>query len=90
MRRICILAAFYAISMHGAAAAEITVKVSDADQQNFASLPGAVDACVAGLQLRGDAQMCKAISSFAKMVRLIWKTYCDVSPLQDFVGKPGA
>jgi hypothetical protein len=45
--------------------AEITVKVSDADQQAFGNLPGAVDACVAGLQLRGDAAMCKAIAAFA-------------------------
>jgi hypothetical protein len=46
-------------------AGEITVKVSDGDQQSFAALPGAVDQCVAGLQLRGDAAMCKAIVQFA-------------------------
>jgi hypothetical protein len=48
-----------------AMAGEITIKVSDADQQAFGNLPGAVDACVAGLQLRGDAAMCKAIAAFA-------------------------
>jgi hypothetical protein len=30
----------------------------------------------------------EAVANFAKMVRLVWKTYCDVSPLQDFIGKP--
>ena len=32
----------------------------------------------------------EAVAEFAKMVRLVWKTYCDVSPLQDFIAKPGA
>jgi hypothetical protein len=47
-----------------AVAAEVTVKVSDQDQQAFGNLPGAVDQCVAGLQLRGDAQVCKLIAAF--------------------------
>lgn len=63
MRRILLVAAF--IGLGPAMAGEITVKVSDADQQAFGNLPGAVDACVAGLQLRGDAQMCRAIATFA-------------------------
>jgi hypothetical protein len=64
MKRICVLALFYAVSMHAAMAGEITVKVSDAEQQAFGNLPGAVDACVAGLTLRGEGQMCKAIAAF--------------------------
>ena len=31
----------------------------------------------------------ESMANFAKMVRLVWKTYCDVSPLQDFIEKPG-
>jgi hypothetical protein len=31
----------------------------------------------------------EAVADFARMVRLVWKTYCDVSPLQDFI-KPEA
>jgi len=46
-------------------AGEITLKVSDEDQKAFSNLPGAVDQCVAGLQLRGDASMCRLISQFA-------------------------
>jgi hypothetical protein len=53
------------LAVSGVDAAEITLKVSEADQAALGMLPGAVDACVAGLQLRGDAQMCKAIATFA-------------------------
>ncbi len=53
------------LAVSGARAAEITMKVTDADQAAFGNLAGAVDACVAGLQLRGDAAMCKAIAAFA-------------------------
>lgn len=64
MKRILLVAAI--VSMSGMAmAGEITVKVSDQDQQAFANLPGAVDQCVAGLQLRGDAGMCRLVSQFA-------------------------
>jgi len=55
---------FWAAGMASVRSAEITVKVSDTDQQAFGNLPGAVDACVAGLQLRGDAAMCKLIAVF--------------------------
>jgi hypothetical protein len=48
-----------------AMAAEVTVKISDVDQQAFGNLPVAVDQCVAGLTLRGDAQVCKLIAQFA-------------------------
>ncbi len=63
MRRILAVVALAAAGP--AFAGEITVKVSDADQAAFGNLPGAVDACVAGLQLRGDAAVCKAIAAFA-------------------------
>lgn len=62
MKRILCVAAL--LLAGPAMAGEITVKVSDADQQAFSNLPGAVDACVAGLTLRGDGQMCKLISAF--------------------------
>jgi hypothetical protein len=62
MKRILCVAMLLAAGP--AMAGEITVKVSDADQQAFSNLPQAVDACVSGLTLRSDAQMCRLISQF--------------------------
>jgi len=64
MKRI-LCAAVLMAGFGPAMAAEVTVKVSDQDQQAFSNLPGAVDQCVAGLQLRGDAAVCKLIAGFA-------------------------
>lgn len=65
MKRIlCVLIFSTGFVVGPAMAGEITVKVSDADQQAFSNLPQAVDACVSGLTLRSDAQMCRLISQF--------------------------
>lgn len=65
MKRILLAAGVVLMAGCGVRAGEITVKVTDADQAAFGNLPAAVDACVAGLQLRGDPQICRAISVFA-------------------------
>jgi hypothetical protein len=56
--------AIMALASTSAFADEVTIKLSDQEQNGMASLSGAMDTCVAGLQLRGDAAMCKAIAQF--------------------------
>lgn len=90
MKRICILAGFYAVSMHAAMAAEITVKVTDQDQQNFTALSGAVDQCVAGVTMRGDAQACKLIAQFATEFGAKVKAAAPVGEVSSIEGKTGA
>lgn len=65
MIKLWLYAALFVVLVAQARSAEITVKVTDQDQQNFTALPGAVDQCVAGVTMRGDAAACKLIAQFA-------------------------
>ena len=51
--------------MAGAARAEdVTVKVTDGEQQAFSNLPTAMDQCVAGMAMRTDPNVCRLVAQF--------------------------
>jgi hypothetical protein len=51
-----------------ASAAEITFKLDDSTQNAVLQLPALLDQCVAGVTMRGDATVCKSISTFLQSV----------------------